>query len=215
MPIVRYFFRQFKLYLAKREWRKQNGHNFTTIVNLFPFEKVKVGKYSYGPLKVFTYGNPAEQLQIGSFCSIANDVTFIVGGEHDYKTLSTYPFKMMLGTGYPYEATTKGPIIIEDDVWIGYGATVLSGVHIGQGAVIGAGSVVSSDVPPYAIYANNKVLKYRFPEDVRELLEGLDFSRIEKEDVISDLNDYYYRITSKEDIENHSWFKFCSTEKKK
>lgn len=215
MPIFRFFLRQFKLYLRKKEWRKLNSHNFTSIENHFPFEKVKVGKYTYGPLKVFTYGNPSEYLQIGSFCSIANDVAFITGGEHDYKTLSTYPFKMKFGADCTYEAITKGPIIVGDDVWIGYGATILSGVTIGQGAVIGARSVVSSDVPPYAIFANNKIIKYRFPDEIIDVLKDIDYSAIEKDDITTNMTDYYHQLLSSKEIKNQSWFQYCSKNEQK
>lgn len=81
--------------------------------------------------------------------------------------VSTYPFKRKLFHGGE-EAVSKGDIIVGDDVWVGYGATILSGVHIGQGAVIAAGAVVNKDVPPYAIVGGipAKVIKYRFSESV-------------------------------------------------
>ncbi len=212
MPIVGFILRQCKLYYKKKEWRKLNSHNFTSIDNLFSFEKVKVGKYTYGSFKVFTYGNPAESLQIGSFCSIAKNVVFIMGGEHNYKTLSTYPFMKKFGPDCSYEAITKGPIIVEDDVWIGYGVTILSGVRIGQGVVIGAGSVVSKDVPPYAVYANNSVIKYRFPEEIRNELMKIDFSLIDKEEVLANIQDYYVQCSSVEDIKKLSWYKYARPE---
>ena len=64
------------------------------------------------------------------------------------------------------EATSKGDIIVQDDVWIGYGATILSGLTIGQGAVIAAGSVVTKDVTPYSVVAGvpARVIKYHFGE---------------------------------------------------
>ena len=80
--------------------------------------------------------------------------------------------------GHPaFEPTpTKGPIIVEDDVWIGFGSIILSGVRIGKGSVIGAGSVVSKDVPPYSIYAGNKVIRPRFKdEEVVDYLHSLDY----------------------------------------
>lgn len=95
----------------------------------------------------------------------------------------TYPAKHYCVDTSICEAQTKGPIILDDDVWLGFGVTVLSGVHIGQGAVIGAGSVVVKDIPPYAIYAGNNIIKYRFSEDViNELLE-FDYSLIEPDEI--------------------------------
>ena len=66
--------------------------------------------------------------------------------------------------GHP---TSKGNINIENDVWIGAYSTIMSGVKIGNGAVIGASSVVTKDIPPYAIVAGNpaKIIKYRFTEE--------------------------------------------------
>jgi len=76
---------------------------------------------------------------------------------------------MHMDMGHP---SCKGDIIIENDVWIGATATIMSGVKISNGAVVGAGSVVTKDVPPYAIVAGNpaKVVKYRFTEEQIEKL---------------------------------------------
>jgi acetyltransferase-like isoleucine patch superfamily enzyme len=122
----------------------------------------------------FTYGNPEfklwqadEKIQIGSFCSIADNVVIFAGGEHNTHWITTYPLRIvfdLLGKNQDGHPATKGQTIIGNDVWIGYGATILSGVKIGDGAVIGACSVVASDVPAYAIYAGNPArhVRYRF-----------------------------------------------------
>ena len=80
------------------------------------------------------------------------------------------------------EALSKGKIIVEDDVWIGMNAIILSGVKIGKGAVIGAGSVVSKDIPPYAIAVGNpcKVVKYRFSENIINKIKELKFDNIDE-----------------------------------
>ena len=70
-------------------------------------------------------------------------------------------------------------IIVEDDVWIGYDALILSGVRIGKGSVIGARALVSKDVPPYSIYVGNDILKKRFPDSIIEKIQAIDFSSIE------------------------------------
>jgi acetyltransferase-like isoleucine patch superfamily enzyme len=115
-------------------------------------------------------------MRIGSFCSIADEVTFVMGGEHDTERVTTYPLNVLLGDfSLPWVVHEKGPIVIGNDVWIGYGATILSGVTIGDGAVIGARSVVTRDVPPYCIAAGNpaRVLRPRFSPEVVQWLQEL------------------------------------------
>ena len=137
-----------------------------------------VGKYTYGGLRVINY-NENERLRIGSYCSIAQEVTFILNADHRTDTISTFPFKVKV-LGESLEGTSKGDIIVADDVWIGYRATILSGVHIGQGAVIAAGAVVTKDVPSYAIVGGvpARVIKYRFGEEVLTRLGKLDYSKL-------------------------------------
>ena len=109
------------------------------------------------------------------------------GGGHDTTTLLTYPVKQkMLNTG---SALCKGPIIVEDDVWIGESAILMSGVRIGRGAVIGAGAVVTKDIPPYAIAVGvpATVIKYRFSKEVIDRLMGIDFGRISKDEILSNV----------------------------
>lgn len=170
-----------KLVFFKRKWRSVNKDNFTSAYNVFPAEKVTVGRYSYGPLTVLSYGSANEKLTIGSLVSIANDVVFVLGGNHRHNTFSTYPFKVNV-LGEKVESYSKGPIIVEDDVWIGMGATILSGVRLGRGAIIATRSVVARDVPPYAVVAGNpaQVVKYRFDRDMIEKLKRFDFSRIDE-----------------------------------
>ena len=115
-----------------------------------------------------------QALHIGKFCSIADDVKILLGGEHNYHLGSTYPFDNLLIRFKELgpSVKTKGDIHIGSDVWIGYGSIILSGVTIGDGAVIGAGSVVAKDIPPYAVAAGNpaRVIKSRFsPKVVQEI----------------------------------------------
>lgn len=148
-------------------------------MNIFPIDCVQVGKMTYGPLEVHTWGASNEKLEIGHYCSIAEGVKFILGGNHYYHTFSTYPFKVMV-MKEEKEAWSKGPIVIGNDVWIGMDSMILSGVTIGQGAVIAAGSVVTKDVPPYAIVGGNpaKVIKYRFEPQIIDRLLKIEFSNI-------------------------------------
>jgi len=184
-----------KLIHFKEKWRKRNVNNFTRAGNIFPIEIVSVGNYSYGELNIHYYFNKDEQIQIGSFCSIANDTHFFTGGGHDYKIITSYPFKNISSKNQIKEATTRGAIILEDDVWIGYGCIILSGVKIGKGAVIGAGSIVVKDVPPYAIFAGNKVVKYRFSDEIIQKLLIFDISKIKLENAKSNFDILYKKIT--------------------
>jgi acetyltransferase-like isoleucine patch superfamily enzyme len=156
-------------------WRHINAHNHTKLGRACDISVVKVGSYTYGPLNVYSWAHPEERLDIGWFCSIADEVRFILGGEHRQDALMTYPMMVKLGDHYR-ESECKGGITVKDDVWIGIGATILSGVTVGQGAVVGACAVVSKNVPDYAVVVGNpaRVVKYRFPEAVRDVLSSVN-----------------------------------------
>ena len=134
---------------------------------------VFVGRYSSinGPnTDIVTAIN---KVVIGSFCSIARNVV-IQEFNHDFKRLTSYYFNVNVLQGKLKEdAISKGDVIIGHDVWIGTHSVILSGVNIATGAVIAANSVVTSDVPPYAIVAGSpaKIISYRFnAETINELL---------------------------------------------
>lgn len=184
--IVKKVFRKiinlFKFQYFKKIYRRKNKHNYTFPENIFDIKKIAIGKFTYGPINIKEFGVKGEGLSIGCYCSIAENVKFLLSGEHSYKRISTYPFKtMILKEGE--ECICKGKITVEDDVWIGYGATILSGVTIGQGAIIGAGTVVTKDIPPYAIYANGKIIKYRFDKKIVNELIKIDYSKLTKEEI--------------------------------
>ena len=114
-----------------------------------------------------------DKLIIGKFCMIASDVKFIMNGaNHLTDSLSTYPFAIfgngwenaMEGKSYPQ----KGNIKIGNDVWIGYNATIMAGVTIGDGAIIATNSTIIKDVEPYSIVGGNpaKEIKKRFSKEV-------------------------------------------------
>lgn len=120
-----------------------------------------------------------DKLIIGKFCMIASDVKFIMNGaNHLTNSLSTYPFAIfgngwetaMEGKTYPQ----KGDIKIGNDVWIGYNATIMAGVTIGDGAIIATNSTVIKDVEPYTIVGGNPAteIKKRFSDGkIAKLLE--------------------------------------------
>lgn len=168
-----------KLVWFRKKWRRQNKHNLTTAKNCFNARWVTVGNGTYGELDIRHFGNPDERVVIGNYCSIGPECVFMTGGEHRYDGLSTYPFRMKLGLT-ENESITRGPIILEDDVWLGFRSTIMSGVTIGKGAVVAAGAVVTKDVPPYAIVGGvpAKVIKYRFSDAVIAEVEKLDFSTL-------------------------------------
>ena len=119
-----------------------------------------------------------DRLIIGKFCAIARGVEFIMNGaNHRLCSATTYPFNIMGGgwekcTPALQDLPLKGDTVVGNDVWIGQNATILPGVHIGDGAVVAANAVVAKDVPPYCIVGGNpaRLLKRRFDEETAALL---------------------------------------------
>lgn len=142
---------------------------------------VTVRRHSYGvPHIAWSPNDKGRKLIIGSYCSIAEGVSIYVGiqGRHTTDFLSTYPMGMIYRTNGPGEVSRYHAgnldVAIGSDVWIGREALILAGVTIGDGAVIGARSIVTKDVPPYAVAAGApaKVVRYRFPgELIQRLLD--------------------------------------------
>ena len=139
--------------------------------------RVVVGRGTYGAPTIILY-SAEDRVEIGNYSSIAGGSFLLAGGEHNTKLVSSFPFRFYYlqdseaVVSDPAEiryqdAVYKGSLRIGSDVWIGFGAMVLSGVTVGHGAVIGAGAVVASNVPPYAIVVGNpgRVIRTRFDED--------------------------------------------------
>ena len=126
----------------------------------------------------YSYGNPELSghfdVTVGKFCSIASGVLIMSGDYHRVDWVTTFAFigKWEEAKDFKGHPTGKGPVIIGNDVWIGRNALILSGVTIGDGAVIGANSVVSKDVEPYALVVGNpaRVVKKRFTDKQVECL---------------------------------------------
>jgi acetyltransferase-like isoleucine patch superfamily enzyme len=138
-----------------------------------------IGRFSWGHLTVSSR-SPGTSLRVGQFCSFAYGAHVILGGEHRADYVSTYrfpaypPFKDDHQHLAEDTSVSRGAVTIGNDVWLGHQCLVLSGVTIGDGAIIGAGSVVRHDIAPYAVVAGNpaRVAGFRFPpEQIEALLD--------------------------------------------
>jgi len=139
---------------------------------------VDIGKYTYGEFDI-KWPNENKKIVCGKYCSIASNVTVYAGGNHRTDWVTTYPFghihtnifNSFNGVGNP---SSKGDVIIGNDVYICDNSTIMSGVTIGDGAVIACNSHIIKDVEPYSIVGGNpgKFVKYRFTkEQIEKLLE--------------------------------------------
>lgn len=184
-----------RLNAFQRKWRRNNQHNGTFPVSVFPFDCVSVGDASYGELNVVTFAENTK-LKIGHYVSISQNVSFLLDVEHYTNHISTFPFKVKILKQCKYEAFSKGDIIVEDDVWIGYGSIIMSGVHIGKGAIIAAGTVITKDVPEYAIMGGipARLIRYRFNEISRKKAKDFDFSKMNYKYIEDHIEQLYQKL---------------------
>lgn len=147
---------------------------------------------------LYHYPINQDKLIIGKYCSIACGAKFIfTSANHTMQSLSTYPFPLFweeydLDKNDVTQAwDNKGDIVIENDVWIGYEAVILAGVHIGNGAIIGTRAVVTKDVAPYTIVGGvpAKPIKKRFDDETIEKLQSICWWNWDKEKVREKIND--------------------------
>ena len=133
---------------------------------------------------------PNYQITVGNYSGIARRVTFLCGGPIDHAsmdnpTVSNFRFRSYYpNSSYP-KGRDKGPILIGSDCWIGTESMIFGGVTIGDGSIIGARSVVTKDVPPFAIVAGNpaKIIRYRFEKNVIDRLLKIEWWNWPKEKV--------------------------------
>lgn len=162
-----------------------------TILPEKPPFTIPFGRHSYGPQPKLLGFMPwlakkARGSRIGNFCAISEGVTFSFLGKHSYNWVSTYPFYdfynvwqaevQMWHRGAPNDDEIEAaPIIVENDVWIASNVVIKEGVRIGNGAVVAMGSLVTKDVPSYALVGGNpaKVIKYRFNANQIEELQTI------------------------------------------
>lgn len=137
-----------------------------------------------------------DRLVIGKFCAIAKGIEFVMNGaNHRMCSITTYPFNIMGGgwecaTPALEELPLKGDTVVGNDVWIGQNVTVLPGVHIGDGAILAANSVVAKDIPPYHIAGGNpcRIIRKRFDDDLIAYLLELKWWDWPAEKIFRNLN---------------------------
>jgi virginiamycin A acetyltransferase len=169
----------------------ENYKNLVFLKNIVTHPNIMVGDYTYyddlvDPCNfeknvLYHFDFIGDKLIIGKFCAIASNVKFIMNGaNHEVLPLSTYPFAIFgkgwehinegkeVGKKYPHKGDTE----IGNDVWIGYGATIMPGIRVGNGCIIASQSVVTKDVPDYAIVGGNpaQVIRMRYDEATIEKL---------------------------------------------
>lgn len=142
---------------------------------------------------LFNYPEFGDRLIIGKFCAIASGTKFIMGAaNHRLSSVTTYPFNVFGGIwkektpDHLSQLPFKGDIIVGNDVWIGRESRIMPGVKIGDGAVVGAYSVVTKDVPPYSVVGGNPArwIKRRFEDDLIEILLKLRWWDFEAERLV-------------------------------
>ncbi|MFA9426957.1 CatB-related O-acetyltransferase [Natronorubrum sp. A-ect3] len=140
-------------------------------------------------------------VELGKYCAIARETTF---QQTNHKTsqpsMQIRFYDEVLDSDLP--PTAEGPITVGNDVWIGTRATILSGVSIGDGAIIGAGSVVTDDVEPYAIVAGVPAerVKWRFPKAIREKLLDLEWWEWDRDEILDNREFFERELREAEDI---------------
>jgi acetyltransferase-like isoleucine patch superfamily enzyme len=148
-------------------------------------------------------------IKIGRYCQIGPGVKMFTR-EHPYKTISIYTNNNLF-EGRRKQLLKAQPITIGNDVWIGANAVIIKGVKIGTGAVIGAGTIVKDDVPPYAICVGNpgKIVKYRFDDEMIDLLLNSKWWMLKKNE-LEEHEDIFKRDLTENNFETKELLKkFC------
>jgi acetyltransferase-like isoleucine patch superfamily enzyme len=173
-------------YTYRRAEELYRGRDQAVYARLQREGRIELGSESYGVPTVFTFTHDDTCLRIGNYTSIAG--TVLLGGEHAHDMVTTYPHRILWGMegagsdGFPVKT---GDTLVGSDVWSAYGATLLSGVHVGDGAIVANGAIVTKDVPPFAIVGGcpAKVIRYRFSDEQIEALLDIRWWDWPKEEV--------------------------------
>lgn len=172
--------------------------------NVITAPNIQVGDYTYydDPIDptgfernnvLFNWPEFGDKLVIGRFCAIASGVQFIMGSaNHRTSSVTTYPFNVFGGAWadntppHLQQLPFKGDTVIGNDVWIGRNSVILPGVHIGDGAIVAAQSVVAKDVAPYTVAGGNpaRFIKARFDGELTDLLLRLRWWDMEGEALV-------------------------------
>ena len=192
------FLKKYLIYKKQVKWRYANKHNYTILhPNVKNPDILKIGRGTYGEINAASYENDQEELIIGNYVSIANSTLFILGGNHSVNSFTTYPIKSFyVESNSVDDAKSKGPIVVEDEVWIGHSVIILSGVRIGKGAIIATGSVVTKDVEAFSIVGGNpaKFIKWRIPVDIIYKRKQMDLEEIIKLNFKNNINLFYKEL---------------------
>jgi acetyltransferase-like isoleucine patch superfamily enzyme len=168
--------------------RKDNSNTKIILPNWY--SKIEMGNHTLinDDVQVYSFRS-TQTIKIGKYCSIGK-CSFYVDGDHNIKYATTFPFNEL---GYSRAAhenkNIKPPAIVGNDVWIADEATIYGNVNIANGAVIAGQSVVTKDVPPYAVVAGNpaKIVKYRFDIKTINLLLKLEWWDLDHEFICNEL----------------------------
>lgn len=193
---------------AKELHPNKNLKNICYINNIIKNPNIIIGDYTYYNCEnnpesfekdcvLYHYEEFGDKLIIGKFCSIGENVRFIMNAaNHNLSAITTYPFTAIMqeesgiNKEHLAELPNKGDTIVGNDVWIGQNVTIMPGVHIGDGAVIGANSVVAKNVQPYTIVAGNpiKEIRKRFSNDEINILLEIEWWNWDIDKIINNLD---------------------------
>ena len=184
-----------KIYPRKKDkticYLKNIVKNSNIVVGDFTFYHDFKDPFSFEQNVLYQYPCNNDKLIIGKFCSIASGTKFILnGGNHTLSSFSTYPFPIFedewpISSEITDAWDNKGDIVIGNDVWLGFESLIMPGVKIGDGAIIGARSVVTKDVEPYTIVAGSpaRVIRKRFDDKIIEFLKELKWWNLEPQKI--------------------------------
>ena len=182
--------RVFRIITGKKGVYGSVGHNNCYKQNVLIYENACIGNYNY-----FSPFSMINNAKIGNFCCFGPG-SKIGLGEHDIHAISISPM-INNGEGDMSLFSFNNPTSIDNDVWVGANAVIKQGVHIGNGAIIGAGAVVTKDIPPYAIVVGvpAKIIKYRFNSSVVNLINDSRWYELERESALCLVKKLYNEIS--------------------